>query len=82
MRKNSEIFFSAILVPLDYLMIMLAGLTAYFLRFQSSITEIRPVIYNLPFPKFISWLALGWIGFVGAFGAFMTSMMRFLFKHI
>lgn len=58
MRKNSEIFFNAILVPLDYLTIMLAGLSAYFLRFQSSITEIRPVIYNLPFPKFISWLAV------------------------
>ncbi len=31
---------------------------------------------------FISWLALGWIGFVGAFGAFATSIMRYLFPNV
>ncbi len=57
MMKRSEIFFSAVLVPLDYIMVMLAGLTAYFLRFQTALTDIRPAIYTFPFSTFLSWLA-------------------------
>ena len=32
--------------------------------------------------KFISWLTLGWIGFAGAFGAFTTSLVRYLFPNV
>jgi len=53
MKKKSELFFSAILVPLDFLMIVLAGLAAYFLRFQSLLVEIRPIIYEIPFKEYL-----------------------------
>lgn len=47
MKKVNTIF-TAILVPLDFIALVLAGLSAYFLRF-STLTDIRPVFYEMPF---------------------------------
>jgi exopolysaccharide biosynthesis polyprenyl glycosylphosphotransferase len=47
--KKSELFFSAVLVPVDYGMILLAGFLAYQLRFYSFVTDIRPVFFELDF---------------------------------
>ncbi len=63
MRK-SDLRFSVILVPLDYIMIVAAGLSAYFLRFSEVSTEIRPVIFSLPVSDYIAIvciLALVWL---------------------
>ena len=52
------------LVPIDYLMVVLAGIAAYYVRFWEPIAVIRPVIFNLPFWFFFNWLlifALVWI---------------------
>ncbi|MBU0707144.1 sugar transferase [Patescibacteria group bacterium] len=51
--KRAELVFSAILVPVDYLMIIVAGLMAYRLRFWE-IATLRPVVYELPFNEYIS----------------------------
>lgn len=56
--KKSELFFSAILVPIDYLMVLAAGLFAYYLRFQSALTEIRPVFYEMSFQRYFIILLL------------------------
>jgi len=56
--KQSELFFSFLLVPLDFLMIILAGISAYYLRFASVATEIRPVIFSLPFGDYFQILLL------------------------
>ena len=32
--------------------------------------------------NFISWLALGWVGFTGAFGVFASTVGRFLFPNV
>ncbi|MFC1663303.1 sugar transferase [Patescibacteria group bacterium] len=64
--KRSELTFSALLVPIDYLMIVAAGFLAYYLRFSSSLTELRPVLYELPLAEYINiilmvgiiWLAV------------------------
>lgn len=53
--KHSELVFNALLVPLDFLMLLAAGLSAYFLRVSSLISGFRPVQFNLPFQNFI-WL--------------------------
>lgn len=55
--KKIELFFAAILVPLDFLMLLLAALTAYFLRFQA-LAEIRPIIFELPFRDYIQAAAV------------------------
>ena len=62
--KRSELIFSFILVPLDYLMIVLAGISAYYLRFAEFTTDIRPAIFSLPFLEYFEillWVALSWI---------------------
>lgn len=56
--KRSEIAISASLVPIDYLMIMVAGIASYYVRFWEPIEDIRPVIFNLPFGNFLGWLSL------------------------
>src|SRR3989344_640067 len=56
--KKSELIFSFLLVPLDFLMIILAGVSAYHLRFTALATEIRPVIFNLPFGEYFQILLL------------------------
>lgn len=56
--KRSEIAISASLVPIDYLMVVLAGIASYYVRFWEPIEDIRPVIFNLPFGTFMAWLLL------------------------
>ncbi|PLX28069.1 hypothetical protein C0583_02450 [Candidatus Parcubacteria bacterium] len=62
--KRSELFFSFLLVPLDYIAIVLAGLTAYYIRFADFTTSIIPAIFTLPFRDYLNALfliALLWV---------------------
>lgn len=64
--KKSELIFTAVLVPMDYLMLILAGLAAYGLRTSEFVAAWRPVLFsfNLPFERYFSltiWLALVWL---------------------
>ncbi|NQV00562.1 MAG: sugar transferase [Parcubacteria group bacterium] len=58
--KKSELFFTAILVPLDFLMLLCAGLGAYFLRINPWVSEYRPVLFslNLPFGRYFSLIII------------------------
>lgn len=56
--KRSEIAISVGLVPLDYLMVVLAGLAAYGLRYWDLIAQIRPVIFALDFSSFLQLVML------------------------
>ena len=51
--KKSELFFSFLLVPLDFLMIVLAAISAYNIRFSQFTTDIRPIIFDLNFHYYI-----------------------------
>ncbi|MBU2025299.1 MAG: sugar transferase [Patescibacteria group bacterium] len=51
--KRSEIFFNAILVPLDYLVIVFSALFAYYLRFHPLVLESYPVLYEINFQSFL-----------------------------
>jgi len=57
MLKKSELIFSVILVPLDFLMFIMAALAAYFLRFET-FAALRPIIYEMPFGNFLNIAAL------------------------
>jgi len=64
--KRSELIFSAILVPVDYIMLVLAGLAAYGLRTSTLIAQWRPVLFsfNLPFERYaglVLVIALFWL---------------------
>jgi exopolysaccharide biosynthesis polyprenyl glycosylphosphotransferase len=47
--KKSELFFSLLLVPLDFALLLLAALSAYQLRFAKLITNLLPVVINISF---------------------------------
>lgn len=53
--KRSELIFTAVLVPVDYLMLVLAGLTAYWLRTSTFLVNWRPVLFgvNLPLERYL-----------------------------
>lgn len=51
--KKSEFFFSFLLVPLDFLMLVLAGISAYFIRFAEFAKAIRPTIFDLSFDRYL-----------------------------
>ena len=62
--KKSELIFTAILVPLDFVMLLLAGMLAYYIRFAEVTAEIRPIIFTLPFDdyfKILLFVSLIWI---------------------
>ncbi len=56
--KKVELFFTTILVPIDFLTIFLAGLSAYFIRFSEYYRGIRPIIFDLPFNNYLWSLTL------------------------
>lgn len=58
MKKNFNLFFTALSVPLDFILIILAGITSYKLRFQKFITDIRPAVYDYPFSSFIKLMVI------------------------
>jgi exopolysaccharide biosynthesis polyprenyl glycosylphosphotransferase len=55
--KKFDLIFSAFLIPLDYLMLVFAGIFTYYLRF-SALDELRPVIYEIPFNQYFIYLLL------------------------
>lgn len=56
--KKSELLFSALLVPVDFLMIFLAGIFAYYFRFSEIAMGWKPVIFDLPLREYL-WLLIG-----------------------
>ncbi len=82
--KKLELVFTAILVPFDYLVLLLSGTLAYFLRFESFVTEIRPVVFEMKYSDFLNVLALAslaWI-IVFAFSGLYTIERRGILKNI
>ncbi len=62
--KRSELVFTAVKPPLDYLALIFAALTAYLLRYFPTVQKIRPVIFDLPFKEFFSVsvaVGAGWV---------------------
>ena len=66
--KKSELFFNTLLLPLDFLMIFLAGLATYFLRTEI-LSSFRPVLFdfNLPFEKYFLLVVLVAVLFIVIF---------------
>lgn len=54
--KRSELFFSAIQVPIDFIMIVLAGLSAFIVRDVPQILALQPKLYKFPFDSYVEIL--------------------------
>lgn len=62
--KKADLIYTALLIPIDYLAIVLSAVAAYQLRFQPAFTELRPVLFQLPliaYLKIVLVIALGWL---------------------
>lgn len=51
--KRSEIIFKVILVPVDFLMLVLAAFAIYFLRLSPVVTQYRPVMFDISPANFL-----------------------------
>jgi len=83
--KRGELFFSFLLVPLDFLMIVLAGISAYYIRFSEFTTGIRPAIFNLPFSSYLKavfLVSLLWVIIFALSGLYNIKDARKLVKEI
>jgi exopolysaccharide biosynthesis polyprenyl glycosylphosphotransferase len=55
--KRSELFFGAILLPIDFLALLLAGAAAYYMRTSPTVQRIRPAVFQLDLP-FVEYMQL------------------------
>ena len=55
--KRSELFFSFLLVPVDYLMILAAGLVAYLLRYETFLVAVRPIPFEISLGEYFRIIA-------------------------
>ncbi len=51
--KKSELFFSAIQVPVDFLMLVLAALTAFSIRNVPQVIALKPKLYSFPLNDYL-----------------------------
>ncbi len=62
--KRSEIFFTVLRLPLDYIALVAAGIAAYYSRFLPQLTDIRPVTFGLTIEQYtniVIFIALVWV---------------------
>lgn len=52
--KKADFIVNIALVPIDYLTVILAGISAYYLRFSAGFIQIRPVTFDLSFSNYFS----------------------------
>lgn len=77
--KKIETFFSILFIPVDYILVVLAGLSAYHLRFSEWSASVRPVIFNLPFSSYLHSLfviALLWVAILAISGIYSIRSAR------
>jgi exopolysaccharide biosynthesis polyprenyl glycosylphosphotransferase len=77
--KRFQLFLMVIQVPLDFLLLLGAGISAYFLRFTSWATELKAVTFGLSLPEFIhraSWFALLSLVFFALLGLYRPNPNR------
>jgi exopolysaccharide biosynthesis polyprenyl glycosylphosphotransferase len=84
--KKSELIFSALLVPVDFLMFLTAGIAAYFLRVSPLLAKWRPVLFalNLPFERyFILLIGVSIFGILifAVSGLYNITASKHLFKE-
>lgn len=83
--KKLELIFAFIQLPLDYILLVLAGLTAYALRYTPLTQNIRPVLFNLAGEKYWPLLlvtALGWVAIFALAGLYNINPYRKLARDL
>lgn len=66
--RRADFLFNAALVPVDFAMLIAAGLAAYFLRLSPLVVELRPALFNLPFLYYFTLAVALSAFFIAVFG--------------
>ncbi len=83
--KKPELFFSVLFIPVDFAMLVLAGISAYYLRFSNWTVSWRPVIFNLPFAEYFQSLliiSILWIAVFALSGLYQITSARKLIQEM
>ena len=56
--KKAELTFAVISVPVDYIMLICAGISAYWLRYAAWVQDIRPIVFDLDYYKYLQVVLL------------------------
>lgn len=83
--KKSELVFNVLQLPVDFLMIIIAGLAAYFLRLHSGLVDFRPVIFNLSLEQYfglVAFIAPVFIITFALIGLYSFQAVRHFWKEI
>lgn len=84
--KKSELFFNVLRLPVDFVMLLLAGISTYFLRTEI-LSAFRPVLFefNLPFTKYfylVLFVSLLFLGSYAVSGLYSLKSRRGLFDEL
>lgn len=77
--KRVNLFFAALLIPLDYLVLVAAACFAYWMRYTPFVQDIRPVIFDLAFDAYLAVTLLSGLVFLAVFavsGLYAIRQMR------
>jgi len=83
--KKIETFFSILFIPVDYVLLILAGLSAYRLRFSDWSANMRPIVFNLQFPNYLHslfFISFLWILLLAISGIYSIRSARKLAQEI
>src|SRR5680860_784962 len=83
--KKHELFFSVLFIPVDFAILILAGLSAYYLRFSSWAVTRWPVVFDLPLPEYFKsllFISILWIAIFALSGLYQIKSARKLAQEI
>lgn len=85
MMKRSELSLTALQVPVDFVLLLLATISAYFLRFSDVAVRIKPVLFSITLGEYIKMsapIALVWIVIFVFAGLYSTDPNRKLLPEL
>ena len=77
--KRLDLTFTALLLPLDILALFCAGLSSYLLRYSRFVSEVLPILQDVPFNEYMTRVAMfvaAWIVIFVLTGLYTTSSRR------
>jgi exopolysaccharide biosynthesis polyprenyl glycosylphosphotransferase len=77
--RRLDLTFAFLLLPLDFLALMGAAVTAYALRYSKLFTDIRPILTDIPFNSWFeasAFFALVWMGLFALAGLYSLQRRR------
>ena len=83
--KRSEIFIMVLQLPLDFLLLLFAGFSAYHFRFTDWAVNLKSVVFKLSlldFMNVVAWVAIGWLVIFALLGLYSTNPNRKLARDL